>query len=285
MDIYPYSVLRIEPDRLRGECVNVGLVVWLQHGLLVKLASSLFKLRVLDPHYDSAQMEQTVALLKDMDAMMLDEAPGATPELRQEALQRMGICLLSEPGYVTLAEGDTLDKELNFLMQQLVDAPLAPRRSGQRFSRLETQLRKDFHRMGLLANDRQGIHDHRIVQRYPIIEDERLVADFAYQNGALHVVAAIDFRAKPETVRHDKFKQTAVKSLMLDRACKVRHATPLAVIAVDDRTLEEAEPSIRLLGGYTDKLFNIINVDESERFFEYFRTLDRQQAESADFGY
>lgn len=277
---YPYSVLRIEPDPIRGESINMGVVVALHTGLDVRFANSTYKLRVLHPLFDTKALTELAELLKQMDSMLRasENAPG--PDERLRALSQLGLCNLSQPGYFSAAKG-AYEAELKSLMDEMVNPPTAIAQGTQRFSRLESQIKKDFRKRGLLSEEPDGINDRRVVHRYPILPDENLVADFAYRSDHMIVVAAVDFRAKPETLRVDKHKQTAVKSIMLDRATALFQAKPMALIAANEEQLELASHSIKMLNDYADQVFNILIPDENKAFFEHFSKLIGQDKKTS----
>jgi hypothetical protein len=67
---YSYSVLRVIPNQRRGECVNVGVVVFRPDGdTQVRMLSSLNKVYALDANIDVSQFD-------DLPQMIIDWVSG-----------------------------------------------------------------------------------------------------------------------------------------------------------------------------------------------------------------
>lgn len=78
---YPFAVLRVQPDRMRGESMNIGLVVFLPDRVMARIETDLTRLRALDPNLPNlpilndlaTEIEARVSPLptRDMQLMML----------------------------------------------------------------------------------------------------------------------------------------------------------------------------------------------------------------------
>ena len=64
-DNYQYSVLRVIPNKRRGECVNVGLVVFFNNKIDVRVLPSLNKVRAIDGKVDLSQIFELPELLNE----------------------------------------------------------------------------------------------------------------------------------------------------------------------------------------------------------------------------
>lgn len=257
MSTYPFSLLRVEVDARRGEVVNVGIAVFLEDRLDVRMNPAGSKLRALDPNYDATHLANLDEWLQEVDSMLF----GASAERRHRNLAVNGGLEIGPLAHFQLPTAAAYEGRVERLMDDLVYAP--PLRGPQRtlLSRLETQLRKDFSKRGLFSANAEDIEHHKIVARYPVSTEEKLTADFALRNGTLHVFATVDLRGKPDTVKYAKFSATAVKAITLDRAGKTRNARPFAIIAAPESVLELAHPHINILNDYSERVFNIHSLE------------------------
>src|SRR5437660_42133 len=113
---YRYSVLRAIPDQRRGECVNIGVVVFKPGGGTdVRLLSSLNKLYALDANIDVEQFEELPQMIVDWVSSTDDI------ERRHESLKQFGIVTVSDLG---LFQCD--DKQYEWFVDQIMNTLVKP---------------------------------------------------------------------------------------------------------------------------------------------------------------
>jgi len=253
-NIFNYSILRVVPDSGRGETINIGVVVFLDDRLDARILPSLNKLRAIDPNVN---LEAVYALPEELDRL----AGRGTAELRNQMLQQLPFVSTSGLGWFEIADQQAYEATIENIMRRLVMPPARAARRERAPSHLDRDLKKQFAKKNILGDKLDDVNHHRIVHHYPISVDDNLYADFVLRNGAWHVTETLDLRAKPETVRGDKFKQAAVKAITLDRASKVlgNGFTPLVVYAADQATLDIAQSHINLLSDYAERLYNFLD--------------------------
>src|ERR1017187_5563562 len=82
---YKYAVLRIIPDSRRGECVNIGIVVFTPSKVDVRLISSLNKVAAIDGSIDLHRIAALPEALKEH----LSSKDGV--DAKYSALKEMGL--------------------------------------------------------------------------------------------------------------------------------------------------------------------------------------------------
>lgn len=262
---FRYSVLRWTPDPRRGERLNIGLVVMLADALDVRLLASLHKVRAIQPGCDIEALRHLPQQLQELRPFV------ETLEQMGEMLGAAAGASLSSPGWFSCLPGDYEEQVLK-LMRRLVEPPPSPSKRSNVDSSLRRSVRDAFHKRGLLAIGIDDTDSHKVLSDYPISSEENLYADFALKNSNWHVAETIDFRAKPDTLRGDKFKQAALKAVTLDRSMKVlQNCLPIVVYAATDKDLEHVHPHIALLSQYAQRTFNYLDPDDSIRFMEHFQ--------------
>lgn len=250
-DTFSYSLIRIIPDRRRGEWVNVGVVVYLADRLDIRLLDNLSKLRVIAPTFDTSFLKQLPATWERMCETL------HTVQGRQELLSHMPLAHAS-PLAEFVADDGTYEDQIAAIMRDLVTPPSRPQREHR--SRLETRLKRDFSRSKLLGHEAGDINRHLVVNRYPIDPAAQLYADFALRNGTMRLTETIDFRVKRENL-HTRRGLAALKAITLAKADELFKGScvPSVVYAASPETLDVIQPSLNLLGDYADRLYDADN--------------------------
>lgn len=251
-DTFTYSLIRVVPDRRRGEWVNAGVVVYLRDRLDIRLHGNYSKLRAMAPALDTAFLQTLPAAWE-----RLCEGEDSIDE-RQALLSRLPLAHASPAGQFC-ADAGTYEQQVQSILQDLVAPPPAPSRKALP-TRLETMLKAHFQRARLLGNGAEDIHRHLVVPRYPIDSSARLYADFALRNGKLRLTETIDFRVSLEQMRH-RHGLAALKSVTLNRAAALHggDCVPSVVYAARTEDLDLIQHSLNMLGDYADRLYDANN--------------------------
>jgi hypothetical protein len=258
---FEYSVLRLIPDSARGEQINVGIVVFLEGGLDVRVFPDLAKVRALNPDVDITVLRKLPQALNNLVGNK------GTTEERHASLSRMPLINATKIGWFA-CEPQDYEIRLNELINRFVLTPT--RKVHISTTRLGTEMRAAFKKSKItITSEPSEITKHHVVQNYPVAAAEGLIADFALKNGVMHFTAALDLRGKESTIRSDKRGQAAIKSLTLDRAKEqYKNCTRLAVYIADPRYIEIIEPHLAILRHYADELYDFGNRHDQARYIE-----------------
>lgn len=239
--IAQYGVLSHYPQPNRTEHAHIGIVVFLSDGSVrVHFGQDLKKLRAMDP-------QTNLETVRSWERGLPEMLKGQTTEQAAEFLQHFGQWRLSTSlGRFAFASDDEYLARIANALQSLVAAPKSERRERSDVSRLHLDLKTTFGAKGWLG---KNIDNHEIVERYPI--GPMTTAEFALQNGRLHVIESLDLRtSNPSAKRHD----ARSKALTLDMARKASDNTArYAILAgVDSPMMGEA---VALMGDYSEHVF------------------------------
>jgi hypothetical protein len=230
----PFSLLQIVPDRLRGEALNVGIVLHTEAGPVLRLRMLPSRLKALMPSYGRVNLEEW------------RHAWLAALERFQSADQRwawlkdaMAPLRLSETGGTIMAESAAdLEAQVERLLERLVMPPRSeaavaktrPKRSG-----LNSQLTSWLRAQRLYSSKLQDLSRNRVVSGYPLSVTEELFAEFALKNGAIHVIETLDLRGHNSYTKPLR-NEASHKALVLDLAQDELDSTSqrIAVVAADD---------------------------------------------------
>jgi Protein of unknown function (DUF3037) len=187
---YKYAIAQLHANPMRGERLNVAIVVFGPDHLQVHRARNLDKLRAISGALDVAVVDQALSNLCAIDQGGLEEGL-STPEERLEMLQTMSPIGFSTFGQFAAPDASAYDQAVLRLLGQLVEPEPAQKAAHPvRKTRLLSSLKSAFRAEKILAAKGEGIDSHRIVADEPLADG--LNADFILKNGAMHIVQAVD---------------------------------------------------------------------------------------------
>lgn len=257
---FEYAVLRVIPDARRGECVNVGLVIFVETGVDVRILQPLSKVSALNGRLNLDQIRALPKVIDDWTTGVSDSAA------KHALLKNLGVVSVSDLGYFEISSGQEYEDRVTKLMRNLV-VPVSPQRSPQSNVHIKTALKSKFHASRILGTETADIARHRVVPDYPIDPDEGLFADFVLKNGAYHVTETADFRAVSIS-NVGRFRAASFAAIKLDKA-KINFGRSTRRFVVyasrDDLTVQP----IQLLRDYSDRVFNLDSKDEMAEYMEH----------------
>lgn len=258
---YRYSVLQLTPDEVRGERVNVGIVVYRDEGIDVRTDRSPDKLRALDERIGADPLNEVAETL-------IQWALGLrTSEEQYQALVGLGGITVSTPGWFSTEDQD-YERAVAQLMRRLVYPPAAPKeKPGHR--RLTTEISNALSRHQLLGKTQEDFENHLIVPHFPVERDERLFADFAARNGSYWIVGATDFRSAGK-VGMEGVREASYKVIVQMKAQEKFGEDTKGIVVYKATT--EFERDIRghltLLGERAHKIWNLESKQDYSAFID-----------------
>lgn len=185
---FEFAVLRLAPDAVRGEAVNLGIVVFNDGKLDIRVGEVLTRARLLYPEMDADTLSQGVGLFERMGSVSLPVAE------KHRSLSRLGAFQLGELGHFTVADGaGAYEERVLNLLRMFVAVPRA-KGGAARASNIVTAVRKEFRKAKVLAaiGDAAAISEHKIVPEWPIPNRPSLKANFALKNSVMRVCELVD---------------------------------------------------------------------------------------------
>lgn len=257
---FEYCVLQVIPDRRRGEKVNVGIVVFGDNLVDVRIWSSLHKVHALDANFDLDQIFRLPELLPKW----VEHAE--TNSQKHKLLKDLGIVSVTELG-VFECDQVKYDWFVTDILNSLVKPP-APFRRAKTFGHLQTALKEVFRDHELMGDELDDIEKHLVVANFPISANENLFADFAFKNGVYHVTETINYRVK-SGLSTDKFEETGLKAIKLIKARETfgKNTKRYVVYSADAKTEKSLTAHINLLSGYADQIYNLNSKSDKHGYF------------------
>ena len=257
---FEYAILRVIPDAVRGECVNVGLVVFLDDGLDVRMLPTLGKVSALDGAIDLNALLSLPERLKDW------YSSNKRPTQKLASLKHLGVITVSDKASFALAAPDQYETEVTRLMKRLVVPNLTRYRSIRSHTRITQTLKKQFTRNGILGKKLDDISRFLVVQNFPIAVDENLYAEFALKNSHYHLTETADFRSETlggkEKSRVASF--VAIKFVEATRVFKTTGCKRYAIYAAKNDN--EIRSQLAMLANNSDGVINVRSKSEMDAY-------------------
>lgn len=211
---YKFSLLRIAASPPRDERLNVGIAVFKDGMLDVRLLRSLVKLNALSLAYDPDSIRSAAEVLKELD-YTLSEA-GDSEEARLAKLKEFGAFDFSPIGYFEAHSQDAYEQRISLLMKSFVEPEPAQKRGYRgKVTKLTAALRQAFRSDRVLAQRGEDLGAHRVVPNVELATG--LVADFVLKNGAMHVIETVDASSEASSgIR--AIKDIALSALTIEQA-------------------------------------------------------------------
>ena len=187
---YKYAIAQLHSNPVRGEKLNLAIVVFNPDGLQIHSARNLEKVRVISAALGRNVIEQALQNLQETDSHLLTDGQ-IEIEDRIKALSSLSALNFSPIGQFFASTADSYFTTVNRLLLQLVEPEPAARTSKpEKKTKLLTSIKSAFRSEKVLARKGEGLESHRIVVNEQLAEG--LNADLLLRNGAMHVVQTVD---------------------------------------------------------------------------------------------
>ena len=260
MNTFKYSIIRITPNPVRAETINVGLVVMKPSGPDVRIIDNASKLKAITNIFDLNALQNSRKQLEDILSSGLS--------LEQASLLFKGSFLLSNVGTFHAADERAYELKINELNKLFITAEKAKRKIEVSQKRIITELKDRFELEGVMGKNLQDISEHKVVQGYPLSESEGLYAELLLKNGIYHLTETLDLRISNN--RH-KLGESSFKSVTMNAAkTKWKNEVKTFVVFAAEPSQEKAHSQqLNLVGGYADNIFNLLSTDDMAKYYDH----------------
>lgn len=265
----PFSFLRVRPDQLRGETMNVGLVTFSPEGTRVYFDAPAARLKAFHPDLEHIGGEQWARELEEI----LPKIGGKQSQL--DWLQK-GFGAFIADAEVGLISGNSPDEITNTIEQLLerfvhmpereISAPIRIHTPSR--NKLKTELKSWFRKSNVFSSKVSDLGQRRIVPDYPVDVEDDLYADFAMKNGAIHVIEVADFRGVDRVTRGLR-GEAGLTAILLDQVKKrfSDNSRRIAITAADD--YKTVASLVNIISGYADDVVAIESASDRQRLADF----------------
>lgn len=262
MNNFSYSLIRYIPNPLRGEMVNIGLVVY-NKDLDIRLLKSATKIRMIDD-------ETSITDLRKLESNLL-ELSSFEEVQSYDSLYGLLSCfsssiILSKPATFSIGHINQYEAKVANLFDVLVK-PFATREPVTRNSRLVTSLKRKFASIDILASNPSELDEHKIVSNYVINQSTGISVDFMLKNGKYHLTEVIDYDVVD---KKGKYKETTMKLMTFVEGQKSLDGETASyfVYSASSKTESEVAQQINLAENYSTNIFNMASKKDEADYFQ-----------------
>lgn len=255
---YQYYLVAFNPDPVRNEIINVGLIGLFEDKIFHRFLRGSDKIKFLAPNLSPTKH------LGDGVVSLLEVIP---PEFRAEEIPGLSTEFIQiYPAANGVAESyELFETNMSQLFDRLVK-PLPMKRIATRSAlHLKTTIKNQFTRKKLVGD---SLENHKIVSNFQVAPASGLTADFAYKNGKLNIIEALDFRVKKES-SSNKFKDAALSTVIISEArMKIDPAAKGKLIFIPpQKDAFDITPHKSMLHDFFDDVYNFNDRDEKQQFY------------------
>jgi hypothetical protein len=262
---YDYAVVKIAPDPIRDEALNVALVILHPEHLDVRITPNPERLRAVAPALQPKMLEELRTALRAVDN------PTLTTDQRIERLRDLPGISVSGAGTLYAENEVQLDDHIGNLVSRLLKSIRAPATvPSPKVTRLTKELSAAFRREKLLGRGEDALDRHKIVRNVAVSSDGALRADFVAKNRKMHVTETVDLRTDGDLTAA-RLKDIAVSAVTLDEAKRTfGRSTQRYFIYAGNRAAEQqARGYLNAAEHHADHVFNFISKDDRARYFDF----------------
>jgi hypothetical protein len=269
---YSFAIIRFAPDKIRGESLNIGAIIFRDSGLDIRLTRKLDRVRAISAALD---VNSLAAIIENFRALDDECRSGgnATTHDRATALLRVGPLTTSQLGTFVAEHDSAYETRVEELLRFLVEPEPAVAKSTQKRTRLFSQVKAVFKKSRVLAQRDEGLDSHRIVSGFQL--DDGLVADMILRNGVFHVIETVDASGDEHGFRK-AITEIAMSALVLERARMKfgESETKARLVYQASSALEKvATPSLDAAEHQGAQLINWLSVDDRNSFVKTISSL------------
>lgn len=266
MHWFDYSIIRYCPNSIRGEIINIGIVVFRKSGIDVKLINNSMKMKMLDNTSELDDLANFESALKSLASI------SDNPHEQYFILKSFSSSFrISEQNSFSIQDIGQYTKKVHSLFNELVKS-FSSRQAHISTSRLQTKIRQDFTSLRILGKDKSDIYLHKVVPNYEINDKSGITADFMLKNGKFHMTEVIDFNVNDVSA---KLKETSLKimSFMEGKRHISKDIGCYLVYAASKDKLADVTNHISLAEDYSEKMFNFDSPKEKSAYYQLMKDL------------
>ncbi|WP_050862064.1 DUF3037 domain-containing protein [Enterobacter kobei] len=258
MKTFKYSLIRVTPNLEKGETINVGLIVYRDNDIDVRMLNSVTKLRAIEKGLNLDYLDELTASFHEISRSIKDIL--LLPRLFKGSLN------LSDFGMFTIDLPENYESKINDLMNRLVNPQKGSHKKATR--KVFFDIKDTFVKHGIFSKYDEDLFHHKVIANYPISPNEGLEADFLLKNGKYHLTETIDFRS--ENIKK-QMGEAAISALTISKAHDIfcNNIDSFVIYAAETTAQEKsARLQLNLLEKHTDKLINAYSKDDMHSYYD-----------------
>lgn len=267
-----YAIARLNAHPARGERLNLGLLIFDENGLDIRIGRRLEKVRAISTALDPNEIRERLLELASIDELLRSQGI-LEGSARRNALNDLGFVDLSETAEIDSSNAAIYETMIQSLMVNIIEPEQSKVKAAPKRSRLLSVVKDALKRERILAREGDDLSQHRVVPNVQLAEG--LVADLVLKNGSMHVVETID-ASSPDLSPRKIVTDIALSALILEQArISYGNTETKAKLIYDASSSMEAiaMPSLNAAAHQGADLINWRSRDDQLRFLTHLSSL------------
>lgn len=260
---YEYAVLRLEPNPLRAEAVNLGVVVFRDNDVDIRFGRVLTRARAIMPDFNPEILNQITEAYERLGQVDLSN------EEKHRTLSRIGIASLGErKSFIVPSESvDLYEAKVQEILGLFVGEKRAENKRRVGSKTLIADIRNDFRKFNVLAavGDVAAIMDHRIVPEWPIPNRPSLKADLALKNGDMRVCEVVELNLEENNTFPNAFYSGVVT---LEQSESLAKATQRVFAYRAKGSKQKIDEALEIAGMHATKIVDLAVKQQRRDFID-----------------
>ncbi len=255
---FDYCILRFCPSDVRAESVNVGLVVFKDDSLDIRMLRNATKVRALVHGLEDD-------LLPGAKAEIAKWASGSkSTAARYGAIKSLSYFNCSPLGNFSAQSPIEYRHKVKELFDEWVEPLSSLPQPTDKNEQLFFKIRRQFDGMKILSSDASDIDFGLIFPRYPLDLENRIFAEYTYKNGTQwNVIETLNFSMPADRLK----RAIAYKAFVFDYAKQLFGENVRNHLLYEDEDKQHAEsPLIKIAGRHADQLINLNSQKDTYAF-------------------
>jgi hypothetical protein len=257
---YKFCLISAHPNSIRGERVNVGIVISGPNGMDVRLPEMRKLLHLTGHKWDDVANVYSRMLQTEGGRGGSFDSAFSSFSAYSEIFQ------LGKPGDLVANTNDEYEDAVKKILNFFVDRPSLSRREKQQ--RINSEISAMLKRGGLLSDKTHGIEDGKVVTRFIISQEKDIVADFAYKPNGLKVVSTLELRGLKNAAHGKACEKGATLYFAREQFPGVK---PIGVYAASPAEAESHRGEIEILSSFAEgNIYNWQVAGDRQKFQHNF---------------
>jgi Protein of unknown function (DUF3037) len=258
---FDYALIQLIPYAHRGERLNVGIVVFKDNSIDVRINTSSTILNYFN--VSTRSLDWVVDRIKESDDVKLKSSDRFLLQSQFSAYQ------LSEMGWFSAETEYQYENRIGDILKEYVEQPKI-KKFGKKSSVIAGQLRSMFKEHDVFSRNISDLEKHKVIQNVPVGPSGRLTVDFLLKNSKYHATETFDIKESDHVGVAD-IKNAALINVTFSYAKHALSHSNVACYLVYSASLvveKTAEPALVIAKRDASDIFNLESREDKNRYLD-----------------
>lgn len=255
---YEYSILQFVPDQIRGERINIGIVIFSNNQFEIRTADFAEKLRAFGNKINSDHIYSAINSIKKYSDLIADENKNENFQIHEKFIRlAKGFSFdLSSLGRFSVDGPNSFEINCNSIIEKFVSPNKQEKGYKRKNDTIYSELKKIFKKSRVLASELDTIDSQRILTQYEI--ERGVIASMLLKSNKINILETIS--AISDDIGINKPIAEIAKSLLVFQSAKFKYndtaIAPILLYAMNSKIENQISNSLAATESSGVKLVN-----------------------------